>query len=203
MRAATVALFAAAAIAVPAHAATHYAPTPRKVAKLAEALAHDTKLPRRGAVYPNDRATLAKAAAVFARSVRQTYGVVLSVPSDDERQLDRFFDQRIVDERVSGARRIPNEPLFYYCAGAFWGEWLVRHRNAEWRLRRPVRPMRYAVDAVHAGGATCMLPFAHVLKKAGNPQGERLDVKAGNAKPGRQARRILLVASADDVTGGR
>lgn len=145
---------------------------------------------------------LAEAAGVFARVASEHFQAALSVEDEDPLHLDAFLNQSLiapelrsffdgakVKEGLSSAdyeqmmmfiegTAIPREESLYYFLGAYWGEWLVRHREAVWRIFPPLRPLQAFPDMVTSHGTVCLHPFSQVLTKLADPIGGSLANKA-------------------------
>lgn len=146
---------------------------------------------------------LKEAAGVFAEAAREVYGARLSVEDEDPLHLDVFLNRHVIAPEIrelfDGARvkegltdadyerfaelinvaAIPDSEALYYFLGAYWGEWLVRHRGAKWLLHPPLRPMQAFPDMMTAGGSVCLMPFSQAVKKLADPLGDNLGYKAG------------------------
>jgi len=202
--------------------AAFYEKTPESISRFVAALERETRLPRNAVEYPVDNSTLARAAAAFSAAARAVYDVTLALERDDATQLDVLFNGHLIDARLrpyfEGASlrnlsesesekyaaltekiRVPNEPLFYYCAGAWWGEWLVRHRQGQWTLYAPLRPMQTFPDMITAGGTTCIHPFSQVTTKLSDPEGDALAFAASAATFKRFFPPYPLIASVVDA----
>jgi tetratricopeptide (TPR) repeat protein len=175
--------------------------TPADLVPFLEQIENRTGLARSRDTFPTDRDTVSRAAEAFANAAVDVYRFELSVQDNDPDQLDRFANAHLVDpilrefldgpadlddlsdehaERYALALdrlRIPNEPLLCYSMGAFWGEWLVAHRNAAWRLYEPLRPLQSFPDMISAIGTVCIPPFSQVTKKLSSPAGDGLAYK--------------------------
>jgi tetratricopeptide (TPR) repeat protein len=191
--------------------------SPDDLVRFLDGVATRSGLGRTEEIYPTDRESLQRAAEAFAWMARESYGFSLSLEDPDDTQLDRFVDAHLIDERLrpflvqpeSDRRQeyeevyetihVPNEPLLYYSMGAFWGEWLVKHRGAEWRLYPPLRPLQSFPDMVTASNTLCIHPFSQVTKKLGDPSGDQLAFKAKvSVSMKRQFHPYLLTASLAD-----
>lgn len=173
---------------------------PDDMSRLVEFLAGATGLPRVADEYPVDDETIRSAAAAFQEAARVVYQFSLDAEDDDASQLDRLADQHLIDpalrpffgeqamaepsdeesERYVEAReglRVPNEPLLYFCMGAFWGQWQVRHRQASWALCPPLNPVQSFPDMITQGSTICSHPFSQVCKKLTDPEGDNLAYK--------------------------
>lgn len=147
--------------------------------------------------YPVDGPSLRRAAEAFEAAAKEVFGFTLSLQNPDPAQYDVLFNRHLIDPAVQpyfdGARlrelgdaasdeyakvleklRVPRESLFYYCAGAHWGEWLFRHRGARWQLIAPLRPLQSFADMVSAGDTMCIHPFSQVTSKMTDPEGDAL-----------------------------
>jgi tetratricopeptide (TPR) repeat protein len=175
---------------------------PEDLGRLVAQLAERTGLPRRAAEYPVDEPTIAAAAEELVEGVRAVFGFTLDLAVDDATQLDRFLDAHVIDPALrpffadggprkelgedesrrfaecKAACRAPDEPLLVYALGAFWGEWLVRHRRFQWRLYPPLRPVQAFPDMITAQATICVHPFSQVCKKLGDPEADNLAFKA-------------------------
>jgi tetratricopeptide (TPR) repeat protein len=202
--------------------------TPPDIARFVDILAERTALAKQGKQYPVDAASIAKAADGFVVAAREAFSVELSVDRDDAAQLDRLANAHLIDERLrpyfEGATlkedlseeeaktyvelaeklQVPDEPLLYYCMGCFWGQWLVKHRQAQWVLYEPLNPVQSFPDMVSWDVTVCMLPFSHVVKKLSDPQGDSL---AFTASPQLTVRHFppfpLIVSIADAKQASR
>ena len=163
---------------------------------------------------------LQRVTAALTRAASEQFSVTLSVDDPDPEQLDRLIDAHLIDpilRRFFGElrgdltkeeeqaydlamerNRVPDEPLLYYALGAFWGEWLTRHRGAKWALYEPLRPVQSFADFESSRGITCTFPFSHVVKKMGAPESDSL-APMFFAVPNRNSRPILLLVSPADV----
>jgi len=145
---------------------------------------------------------LAEAAAVFARTAYEVFAVRLSLEDEDPLHLDTFINLHLIPEAVRplfdggrirdgltdaeyeafaeqlGAMQIPAEESLYYFLGAYWGEWLVRHRGAQWTLYAPLRPLQRFPDMLSSHGTAVLLPFSQAVKKLIDPATETLGYKA-------------------------
>jgi FimV-like protein len=144
------------------------------------------------------------AALVFAEVAREVFGVTLSLEDEDPLQLDGFLNRYVIAPELrpffEGAQiqtglseadyaryvqiceqgTIPEEEALYYFLGAYWGEWLVRHREAKWGLYAPLQPMQKLPDMITTTyGSVCLLPFSQVAKKLADPAADALGYKAG------------------------
>lgn len=184
--------------------------TPPDIAELVNDLASDTGLPRHSATYPVDNETLRKTALALAKASSQRFGLRLAVDDPDPGQIDRLVNGHLLEpelrsffegesrrsdlgsdaeERYANLvdkHRLPNEPLLYYSLGAFWGEWLVRNRNARWVLFAPLNPVQSFPDMVTALDTICLHPFSQVVKKMTDPEGDQLVFKAHVATSGKK-----------------
>ncbi|PWK13463.1 tetratricopeptide repeat protein [Tumebacillus permanentifrigoris] len=146
---------------------------------------------------------LQRAAEIFARVVREVFDAPLSLEDEDALHLDVFLNWHLIAEEVrplfDGARvreglsdaqyqefaerisaiSIPAEEALYYFLGAYWGEWLVRHRGAVWMLHAPLKPLQAFPDMITSNGTVCLHPFSQVLKKIADPVGDNLAYKSG------------------------
>lgn len=176
--------------------------TPPELDRFVGVLARETGLERNRVSYPISAEMLEAAATAFSTAALQVFGPKLSLESQDSEQLDRFANKHLIDgglrpfftgstmseglseeeEEEFGdlydSSRIPNEPLLYYSMGAFWGEWLIRHRQAAWRLVAPLRPIQSFPDMVTTANTVCIHPFSQVVKKFSDPAGDQLAFKA-------------------------
>jgi hypothetical protein len=126
-----------------------------EVEALVAALARKTRLPRGDVDYPVDASVLASTARALEEAVAELFGGGLRVEDESAAQLDVLVGSRLlapelrrslasgrVAELQEGEERVfaeayarievPREALLYYALGAWWGEWLVRHRRAAW-----------------------------------------------------------------------
>ena len=187
-----------------------------RVAELAQ-------LPREVQTYPSDPDTLHRTAQALITAARETYGVPLSLQDSDPAQLDRFVNEKLIDERlrpffagdrgradltraerraqVSAARemRVPHEPLLYYALGCFWGEWLVAQRGFLWRLYPPLRPIQAFPAFVTVDQTACAHPFSQVTRKLADPEGAALALALPPAALKRYFPPFLLTASPSDA----
>lgn len=198
--------------------------TPSEVLAFVHAIEAATGLSRSDEVFPASEEAVAGAAAAFVAAAHEVFGFELSLESEDAGQLDRFADAHLIDpvlrefvgpEGLTGdvpeeegrrfaealeAARIPNEPLLYYAMGSFWGEWLVRHRQAAWRLYDPLRPVQAFPDMITTASTICVQPFSQVTKKLSDPMGDNLAFKAKvTGGMSRYFPPYLLVASIADA----
>jgi tetratricopeptide (TPR) repeat protein len=150
-------------------------PTPPRLAAVADRLAAIIGLPRQADEYPVELDSVRGAAAALVIVARENLQFELSVDNPDDGQLDRLIEQHIAPQTDG---RFPREPLLCYALGAFWGEWLVRHRQACWSLFAPLRPMQSMADMMGSGLTLCSHPFSHVCKKIIDPEGDNLAYKA-------------------------
>jgi tetratricopeptide (TPR) repeat protein len=175
--------------------------TPEDVAEFVEFIQRETGLPRSSENYPVDPEAIAAAAEAFQKGAREVFGFPLDLDDPDSTQLDRLANKHLIDpslrryfkgvelrdlgeeeqkeygQAAKGAR-IPKEPLLYYAMGAFWGEWLVRHRNAVWALYPPLNPVQTFVDIVTTKfRSACIHPFSQVTKKLCDPDSDKLSTK--------------------------
>ncbi len=204
-----------------------YAPflaeTPPDIAALTEFLAERLNLSRATEEYPTDPAAIQAAASAFVAACASQFGVELSLDCSDVTQLDRLIDRHLIAASVrpffadAGLRgdldeaemeayqqamtelRIPEEPLFYYCMGCFWGEWLCRHRQAVWALYEPLRPIQVFPDMITSGSTVCIHPFSQVVKKMSDPDGDQLAFKASPGMVRRYFPPFPLLASLSDA----
>ncbi|MHB0972565.1 MAG: tetratricopeptide repeat protein [Thermoanaerobaculia bacterium] len=196
--------------------------SPDHITALVDKLAASTHLPRHDETYPIARETVRATAKAFESAVREQYGVAISVDDADPGQLDRlvnahliepelrpYFDGIVLRENLDDvasekyaqlvdAHRIPNEPLLYYAMGAFWGEWMVRHRLAQWTLYEPLRPVQAFPDMITAVQTICHQPFSQVVKKMSDPEGDQLAYKAHVGSSQRYIPPYPLLASIAD-----
>lgn len=145
---------------------------------------------------------LQQAAERFAVAARKEFGVALSLDDEDATHLDAFLNQHVIAPELrplfDGAKvreqlpdaeyeryakrieanQIPALEALYYFLGAYWGEWLVRHRGAVWMMHAPLRPLQAFPDMITANGTVCLHPFSQVLKKINDPVGDNLAYKA-------------------------
>jgi len=145
---------------------------------------------------------LARAADVLAQVAHEVFKVRLSVEDEDPTHFDAFlnrfviaadvrplFDGARVRENYSDAEyeafaakiegsSLPDREALYYFLGAYWGEWLVRHRRATWMMQGPIRPLQAFPDMITSYGTVCLMPFSQVLKKLCDPAGDNLGYKA-------------------------
>ncbi|HEU4962375.1 MAG TPA: tetratricopeptide repeat protein [Bacilli bacterium] len=145
---------------------------------------------------------LQQAAEVFAQAAHEVYGARLSVEDEDPTHLDAFLNRHLiapdVRELFDGAQvkeglqdadyerfaelinenRMPDSEALYYFLGAYWGEWLVRHRGAKWMLHPPLRTVQAFPDMITSGGTVGLMPFSQVVKKLADPVGDNLGYKA-------------------------
>ena len=175
--------------------------TPQPIAEFVDGLAQQTSLTRAGSDFPTDTQTLLAAAEALVDQAANQFSFELDLQSEDDSQLDCLIEEHLIDEQLRGffaagkmrelseeeieefctARdiaRIPNEPLLYYCLGAFWGEWQIRHRQAVWTLYEPLNPVQSFPDMLATGATICSHPFSQVCKKMSDPEGDQLAFKA-------------------------
>lgn len=204
-----------------------YAPflaeTPPDIAAFTELLAERLDLSRATEEYPTDPAATQAAANAFVAACTAQFGVELSLDSPDVTQLDRVINRRLIAASLrpffadAGLRedldeaeieayqqamtelRIPEEPLFYYCMGSFWGEWLCRHRQAVWALYEPLRPIQVFPDMISSGSTVCIHPFSQVVKKMSDPEGDQLAFKAAPGMVKRYFPPFPLLVSLSDA----
>jgi tetratricopeptide (TPR) repeat protein len=181
------------------------------------------QLPRRAEFYPTDPDSIHRAAVALVTAARDTYGFTLSLEAPDATQLDRFCNDKLVDEPLrrflqgdglranlsrkdlrayeaaSQAVQIPDEPLLYYALGSFWGEWLVVHGGFAWRLYPPLRPRQSFPDMAFVELAVCVHPFSQVTKKLADPEGDRLVAALAPDTLKQQFPPYLLTASLGDA----
>lgn len=151
--------------------------TPMGLSALLDALAQKTGLPRHALEYPVDAATLAKAAA----ALEELPGAPTREASD-VKAFDRFIDAELIAKQIRpfvSDEQSLDEPLLAYVLGAWWGEWLVRHRQATWALEAPLRPMQWFPDAITQAPTIALHPFSQVNKKLLDPEADCLWFKAG------------------------
>jgi|GEM_PF-5128323 tetratricopeptide (TPR) repeat protein len=177
--------------------------TPPDIARFIEFIQRETGLPRNSKNYPVDSKTIAAAAKAFQKGAHEVFGFALDLENPDSTQLDCFANKHLIDpslrkyfegvklrqdltekeleeyEQAAEGVRIPREPLLYYAMGAFWGEWLVRHRNAVWALYPPLNPIQSFVDIVTTKfHSACIHPFSQATKKLCDPDSDKLSTKA-------------------------
>lgn len=145
---------------------------------------------------------LARAAEVFAGAAREVFAVRLSLEDADPTHLDVFLNKHVIASEIRPlfdgaliregltdadydrlARKIEAAPIpateaFCYFLGAYWGEWLVRHRQATWKMHAPLLPLQAFPDMITSHGTVCLMPFSQVLKKLADPVGDNLAYKA-------------------------
>jgi hypothetical protein len=178
--------------------AEYYRENPPELARFISILQKRTGLAPSLPSYPTDLESIHRAAAAFEAAAQEVFGFPLSLNNGDPKQYDVLFNTHLIDAKVQryfgGAKlrdmtekesdeyskaveaiRIPREPLFFYCAGAHWGEWLVRHRQATWQLYPPLRPIQAFSDMISASNTMCYHPFAQVTGKMSDPEGDALD----------------------------
>lgn len=197
--------------------------TPDDVASIVEALASATSLDRRAREFPVERESLERAAGAL-EAVARAEGPPVDRADPSPAQLDRFIDARVIspalrpffaaglprrlerpeEEDAYGAAvetsRIPDEPLLYYCLGAWWGEWLVRHRSAAWALEAPLTVPQWFPDGLTTMLTVCLLPFSQVAKKVADPEGDNLAFKSGLVeRPVKELPPFPLIASLADA----
>ena len=197
--------------------------TPEDVAAMVEALARATSLDRRARQFPIEREVLERAASAL-EAVARVDGPALDRADPSPAQLDRFIDARVISpalrpffaaglpraleraeevdayEAAVEASRIPDEPLLYYCLGAWWGEWLVRHRSAAWTLEAPLTVPQWFPDGLTTMLTVCLLPFSQVAKKVADPEGDNLAFKSGLVeRPVKELPPFPLLASLADA----
>ena len=176
--------------------------TPADIAAFVQQLEIRTGLLRSDVIFPSSQEALAGAASAFVAAASEVFDFELSLDAEDAGQIDRFANMCLIDpvlrgflgpdgwtedmpeedvERLAKAldtSKIPNEPLLYYAMGSFWGEWLVRHRHAAWRLYDPLQPIQAFPDMITTATTICMQPFSQVTKKLSDPVGDNLAFKA-------------------------
>jgi len=175
--------------------------TPADLLPLIAKLEQASGVARAATEFPISPQALSQAARAFEVAALEAYQFRLSVDVADPEQLDRFANTFLIDPALrpyfdgAGPRelpeeesrgyfdaveslRVPNEPLLYYCMGAFWGEWLVRHRQAVWALYPPLKPIQSFPDMISASNTLCAHPFSQVNKKLSDPEGDQLAYKA-------------------------
>jgi len=152
--------------------------------------------------WKTDESSLREAADVFARTASSRFGASLSLDDEDPTHLDAFLNTYLImpelrplfrgADVIEGLREaeyetyaqflgdseIPGEESLYYFLGAYWGEWLVRHREARWTLFPPLRPMQAFPDMITTVATVCLHPFSMVLRKLADPVGDNLAYKA-------------------------
>jgi tetratricopeptide (TPR) repeat protein len=145
---------------------------------------------------------LQRAAEVFARAAREVFDAPLSLEDEDAMHLDVFLNRHLIAEEVrplfDGAKvreglsdaeyqrfaesieatRIPAEEALYYFLGAYWGEWLARHRGAVWMMQAPLKPLQVFPDMITSNGTVCLHPFSQAVKKIADPVGDNLAYKS-------------------------
>lgn len=198
--------------------------TPEPIVTFVTRLEELTGLPREAASYPTDADHLRDAARAFSIGAEDVFGFALDLADGDPTQLDRFANEHLIDEKVreffegTGLREdltiaederfsqamegltLPNEPLLYYAMGSFWGEWLVTHRQAQWALFDPLRPIQAFPDMMSIDTTVCMHPFSHVVKKLTDPAGDQLEFKVRvSSSMKRYFTPYLLTASISDA----
>ncbi|MGB8954733.1 MAG: tetratricopeptide repeat protein [Tumebacillaceae bacterium] len=165
---------------------------------------------------------LAQAAGVFARVASEHFKVTLSLDDEDPLHLDAFLNQHLIAPELRSffdgpkvkeglpasdyeqlmmfieGTAIPREESLYYFLGAYWGEWLVRHREAVWSVFTPLRPLQAFPDMVTSHGTVCLHPFSQVLNKLTDPIGDSLANKA-QVFPVDYLPRYPLIASIADA----
>ncbi|MBL0385921.1 tetratricopeptide repeat protein [Tumebacillus sp. ITR2] len=148
-------------------------------------------------------ADVQRAAERLVEVVREVFGAPLSLDDEDGTHFDAFLNSHVIAEdlralfdgarvreglkdaeyegfaRRIAANSIPAEESLYYFLGAYWGEWLVRHRGAVWMLHAPLRPLQAFPDMITSNGTVSLHPFSQVLKKIADPIGDNLAYKAG------------------------
>lgn len=148
------------------------------------------------------REDLRAAADVFAAAAREVFRVRLSVEDEDPTHVDAFvntylladelrplFDGARVKEKLADREyerfakmlretAMPAEESLYYFLGAYWGEWLVRHRGAVWMMHPPLQPLQAFPDMITANGTVGLLPFSQAARKLADPVGDTLAYKA-------------------------
>lgn len=180
--------------------APFYDKTPAELSRFVDVLRRETRLPRHAAEYPVDHATIARAADAFTTAAREVFGAALALDRDDAGQVDAFFDAHLIDRRARGGDiRVPDEPLLLYCAGSWWGEFLVRHRSAQWVLFPPLRPMQSFPDMITASNTACVHPFSQVTTKLSDPEGDSLAFAAKVLGRSRYFEPYPLIASMADA----
>ncbi|KEO84694.1 hypothetical protein [Tumebacillus flagellatus] len=146
---------------------------------------------------------LRRAADVLAAIAHEVFQAPLSLDDEDATHLDVFLNAHVIAENLrplfDGARvreglgdaeyerfanliaetDIPAEESLYYFLGAYWGEWLARHRGAVWMMHAPLRVLQAFPDMITSFGTVCLHPFSQVLKKIADPVADNLAYKAG------------------------
>jgi tetratricopeptide (TPR) repeat protein len=175
---------------------------PADVRRFAELLRERSAILRPVAGWSVAASDLREAAEIFAAAAHEVFGVRLSVDDEDPTHFDAFLNRYLIAEELRplfdgaqvredfsdadyerfaqliGKTPIPAEESVYYFAGAYWGEWLVRHRGATWALHAPLRPLQAFPDMITAHQTVALLPFSQVVKKLADPVSDTLASKA-------------------------
>lgn len=158
-------------------------------------MAATLRLDPASSVFPADRESLRRAKAALADAAKESLQLSLVIAEEDLGGFDELAE-RLATEGDSTTI----SPLVIYCLGAWWGEWLVRHRRARWTLPPRVAMDLSDGDLVPHATVLCITPFGQIASLL-RPDGPRRasELAARIAESRRYLWPFPLIASAQQA----